>query len=63
MQELFKSKRFWLAVGSAIAVAAKDYLPFSEEQIQQIVMVVAAWIVGDSLRSTDTNKKGTNYYG
>lgn len=54
MKDLFKSKRFWLAVGSAIAVALKDYLPLSEEQVQQIVMVIGAWIIGDSLRQTDT---------
>ena len=52
MQMLFRSKRFWLAVGSALAVALKDKIPLSEDQIQQIVLVIAAWIVGDSLRQT-----------
>jgi len=63
MQMLLRSKRFWLAVASAIAVASRDYLPLSEQQIQDIVLVVAAWIVGDSLRSTDkTMLQGPNYY-
>jgi len=56
MPAIFKSKRFWLAVGSAIAVSVKDYLPLSEDQIQDIVLVVAAWIVGDSLRQTTPEK-------
>jgi hypothetical protein len=56
MSAIFKSKRFWLAVGSAVTVVLKDYLPISEEQVQQIVLVVAAWIVGDSLRQTTPEK-------
>ena len=52
MNELIKSKRFWLAIGTAISVAAKDYLPLTEDQIQQLVMVIGAWIIGDSLRQT-----------
>ena len=52
MQNLIQSKRFWAAVASVVAVAVGDNLPFSEQQISEIIMVVAAWIVGDSLRST-----------
>jgi hypothetical protein len=61
MQILFKSKRFWLAVASAVAVAAKDYIPLSEQQIQEIILVIAAWIVGDSLRATVPTKDVTRY--
>jgi hypothetical protein len=28
----------------------KDKVPLSEEQIQQLVLAVGAWIVGDSIR-------------
>ncbi len=52
MKNLLESKRFWAAVASVVAVAVGDKLPFSEQQISEIIMVVAAWIVGDSLRST-----------
>ena len=52
MQELFKSKRFWVAVAGVLASLLKDKLPISGDQITEIVLVLAAWIVGDSLRST-----------
>lgn len=56
MQNLFKSKRFWAAIASVAAVALADRLPLSEQQITDIVMVVAAWIVGDSLRGSEPKK-------
>lgn len=52
MQELLKSKRFWLAVAGVISTAFGSQLPLSEDQIQQIVMILGAWIIGDSLRQT-----------
>lgn len=52
MQEIFKSKRFWIAVSGVVAVVLKDKLPFSEDQLQQIILLAATWIVGDSLRAT-----------
>lgn len=52
MKMLLRSKRFWLAVGSAVAVALQGVIPLSEQQIQELVLVVAAWIIGDSLRAT-----------
>lgn len=61
MQELLKSKRFWLAVGSAAAVIAKDYIALTEQQIQEIILVVAAWIVGDSLRQTTPSASPRRY--
>jgi hypothetical protein len=56
MENLFKSKRFWVAVSALVSVALADKLPFTEQQITDIVLVVAAWIVGDSLRKTDQGK-------
>lgn len=52
MQKLIESKRFWLSVASVLAVIFKDNINITEEQLQQIVLLVASWIVGDSLRST-----------
>lgn len=52
MQALFQSKRFWLAVASLLTIALKDRLPISEQQVQEFVLVIAAWIIGDSLRQT-----------
>jgi hypothetical protein len=50
ISELFKSKRFWAAAATIAVVVLKDRLPLSEDQIQELVWVVAAWIVGDSVR-------------
>lgn len=52
MGDLLRSKRFWAAAVSLVAVIAGDKLPFSEDQLLEIVLVVAAWIVGDSMRAT-----------
>ena len=52
MQVILQSKRFWLSVASVFAIAIKDYLPLTDEQVKQIVLAIGAWIIGDSLRST-----------
>lgn len=56
MQALIQSKRFWMAIAGLATVVLGDRLPFNEAQITDIVMVIAAWIVGDSLRQTDPSK-------
>jgi hypothetical protein len=48
--ELVKSKRFWAAAATIAVVVFKDRLPLTEDQIQELVWVVGAWIVGDSVR-------------
>jgi hypothetical protein len=48
--ELVKSKRFWAAAATIAVVIFKDRLPLTEDQIQELVWVVGAWIVGDSVR-------------
>lgn len=51
---LFSSRRFWLAVAGMVAVVADTFgLPVSQANIQEIVLLAAAWIVGDSLRKTE----------
>jgi hypothetical protein len=50
ISELFKSKRFWAAAATIAVVVLKDRVPLTEDQIQELVWVVAAWIVGDSVR-------------
>jgi hypothetical protein len=57
MQIILRSKRFWLTVASVVAVAIKDYLPLTDDQIQQIVLAIGAWVVGDSLRATVPTKR------
>ncbi|NBW18349.1 MAG: hypothetical protein EBR82_61280 [Caulobacteraceae bacterium] len=52
LNDLLKSRRFWVSVGSLVAIAFKDKLPFSEEQLINAAVIVGAWIVGESLRSS-----------
>lgn len=50
---LLKSKRFWAAAAVVAVVVLKDKVPLSEQQIQELVLAVGAWIVGESIRPVD----------
>jgi len=52
LSDLVKSKRFWAAVAGVAAVVLKDKLPIPEGQLTNLIMIIGAWIVGDSLRGT-----------
>jgi hypothetical protein len=54
VQDLLKSRRFWVSVGAIAAVVLKDKLglPLSEEQISDLAILVGSWVVGESLRSS-----------
>jgi hypothetical protein len=52
INDLLKSRRFWVAVASIAAVAFKDKLPFTEEQITDMAILIGSWIMGESLRSS-----------
>ena len=54
IQDLVKSRRFWVSVGGIAFVLLKDrfQLPFTEEQIIGAALIVGAWIAGESLRSS-----------
>lgn len=54
IDSLIKSRRFWAAVASIAIVLLKDKLPFpvTDEQITNAVLAIGAWIVGESLRSS-----------
>jgi hypothetical protein len=43
---LLKSRKFWLTVAAVVSVVARDKLGLSEEQVQQIVLAIAALIFG-----------------
>ena len=52
IQGLFGSRRFWAAVGGVVFVFSDGLgLPLAAEQINHIVLIGGAWIVGASLRS------------
>jgi hypothetical protein len=55
IQALLQSRRFWVAVAGVVAVATESLgiTTLSTEQIQNIVLLCASWIVGDSLRKTE----------
>lgn len=53
LKALLLSKRFWAAVAGVVLVVVQNFgLPISEDQVQILVMLIASWIVGDSIRST-----------
>ena len=52
VKDLIGSRRFWAAVGGVVFVFSDGLgLPLSVEQINHVVLIGGAWIVGDSLRS------------
>ena len=53
LKTLFKSRRFWAAVGGVLVVCLSDTLGMDEGTANSVVAVAVAWIVGDSLRLTD----------
>ena len=48
---LFKSRRFWAAL-AGIVVVVTDTFGVSAEATNEIVMLLMAWIVGDSVNKT-----------
>ena len=53
VQALFMSRRFWMAV-AGVAIVTQDGLGLglTEDQITNLFIVGAGWIVGDSIRAT-----------
>lgn len=50
---LIASKRFWAAISALVVVVLKQFFPdISEDVVNNIVMVLSAWIVGETLRPT-----------
>lgn len=55
MGDLISSKRFWAAVAGVAVVIAKQFMPdIPEDAVTNIVMVVSAWIVGETFRPVTT---------
>ncbi|MFY8201483.1 MAG: hypothetical protein ACOVLE_12475 [Pirellula staleyi] len=48
--DILKSKRVWAVIGTIAVVVLKDRTSLSEQQILEIVALVSALVVGDSLR-------------
>jgi hypothetical protein len=51
---LLKSRRFWVAVAGIVGIVFDVFgFNLSPEQINHVVLLGGAWIVGDSLRTAD----------
>jgi hypothetical protein len=55
LKALLKSRRFWTAVGGVVVVALQETIGIDAEATNRIVALAVAWIVGDSLRVTESN--------
>ena len=53
VKSLVKSRRFWTALGTVITIALQDVICIPEDTATSIVAIAVAWIVGDSLRTTE----------
>lgn len=55
LDSLVRSRRFWVAAAGVAVVFLKEAVgvPLSEDQITQLVLLGASWIVGESLRSSE----------
>lgn len=61
LSSFIKSRRFWLTAASiAATVLANNQLGLTPEQIQNIVLAIGAWVVGESLRSSQQSKPDAN---
>jgi hypothetical protein len=54
-KNLLKSRRFWAVVSGLIVITTKELgiANLDETQVQNIATLVAAWVLGESLRSSD----------
>lgn len=51
--ELFQSRRFYLAIAAAVLAFSDSLgLGLDRETVNSLIMALAAWILGDSLRET-----------
>ena len=53
---MFRSRRFWVGVAGVVVICADTLFgegTIAPDTIQYVVLLAAAWIVGDSLRLTE----------
>ena len=56
LKALLKSRRFWIGVAAVLVVAADTILGegvVDPATVQNVVLLAASWIVGDSIRVTE----------
>jgi len=55
LKSMVRSRRFWIGVSGVVVIAADSLLgegTVNPDTVQSVVLLAAAWIVGDSLRAT-----------
>ena len=54
VKSLLSSRRFWVSAVGLASVVASDTrgIQLNEEQIIGVITIVAAWVLGDTLRET-----------
>ena len=55
IRALFESRRFWVSVAGILVVISEQLgnpLGISDAQITELVILAAAWVVGDCVRKT-----------
>lgn len=53
IKSIFTSRRFWATFAGLLFMFTSAFgLDLSQEQILGVVLAIAAWVVGDSLRET-----------
>ena len=56
IKSLFTSRRFWIGVAGVIVICADTVLgegTIDPATVQNVVLLAASWIVGDSIRVTE----------
>jgi hypothetical protein len=56
LKAMLKSRRFWVGIAGVVVICADSLLgegTVNPETVQSVVLLAAAWIVGDSLRLTE----------
>ena len=56
VKALFKSRRFWTAIGGVVVVVAQETLWLDPATTNSVVAIAVAWILGDSLRVTEASE-------
>ncbi len=55
IKTLLKSRRFWAIASGLIVVVTKELgiADLDETQVQNIALLISAWVLGESYRSSD----------
>lgn len=56
LKSLLQSRRFWAVASGLIVVVTKELgiANLDESQVTNIAMLIASWVVGESLRSSES---------